>query len=88
MAEHSGKDLVLGDEVVVGVVSTPDLVHAFETDTLGLGNEKPCPDRGKDGEDAKENEGAVSCSANERRGDEANDEVVEPVCVSLSLEMS
>lgn len=56
-----------------------DLIHLFESLTLGLGNTEPDPDEGKYTEDGKEDVCTESSFLNEGRGNETDDEVVDPV---------
>lgn len=56
------------------------LVHLLQTLTLGLGDEEPNVDESNDAESAKKDVSAKPGRLHERRGDEANDEVVDPVC--------
>lgn len=67
---------------VVGSVAslvTKDLVHFFQSETLGLGDHEEDESGGEETHDAEENEGAVVHGADHVGGGLSDGEVVEPV---------
>lgn len=78
-ADHTTDNIVLLLELLVCRVVVEELVHGFESQAFSLGAQEPSPNTRYDRKSAEENEGAITDVLEHWRGDEADDEVEEPV---------
>lgn len=74
--------LLLGNIITTAAISEHS-VHLFKSLASCLGHAEPHKGKGKKTEDSKEHVGPKACGLNEGRGDEADDEVVDPVFKAL-----
>lgn len=74
--------LLLGNIITTAAISEHS-VHLFESLASCLGHAEPHKGKGKKTEEGKEDVGSETSGLDEGRGDEADDEVVDPVFKAL-----
>lgn len=82
------EDLVLLRHVIKPGTVTKHLVHLFKSLSVRLRNTEPYPNEGQEAESGEEDVCAKTGALNQRRGDETDDEVVDPVWKITCQQMS